>query len=95
MNDLITKCVAKEEKLKREKNESAHLVALGKLKIRRELKRLESPTSTVIRKERISRRVGVRSRIMEMEMLRTQTLSAITATKRVIRGLIALSLRLC
>ena len=30
MNDLITKCVAEEEKLKREKNESAHLVALGK-----------------------------------------------------------------
>ena len=30
MNDLITKCVAREEKLKREKNGSAHLVALGK-----------------------------------------------------------------
>ena len=31
---------------------------------------------------------------MEMEMLRTQTFSAITATKRVTRGLIAFSLRL-
>nr|CAN67941.1 hypothetical protein VITISV_033155 [Vitis vinifera] len=31
VNDLITKCVAEEEKLKRENNESAHLVALGKL----------------------------------------------------------------
>ncbi|KAL6328217.1 hypothetical protein AAG906_034360 [Vitis piasezkii] len=31
VNDLITKCVAEEEKLKREKNESAHLGALGKL----------------------------------------------------------------
>ena len=30
VNDLITKCVAEEEKLKREKNESAHLIALGK-----------------------------------------------------------------
>ena len=59
---------------------------------------VESPTSTIIRKARISRRVGVRSRgmemEMEMEMPRTQTLSAITATKRVTRGLIALSLRL-
>ena len=53
---------------------------------------LESSTFTVIRKERISRRVGVRSRIMEMEMPRTQTLSVITATKKVTRGLIALSL---
>ena len=57
---------------------------------------VESPTSTIIRKARISRRVGVRSRgmEMEMEMPSTQTLSVITATKRVIRGLIALSLRL-
>ena len=53
---------------------------------------LESSTFTVIRKARISRRVGVRSRIMEMEMPRTQTLSVITATKNVTRGLIALSL---
>ncbi|RVW61410.1 hypothetical protein CK203_031969 [Vitis vinifera] len=30
VNDLITKCVAEEEKLKKEKNESTHLVALGK-----------------------------------------------------------------
>ncbi|WJZ95447.1 hypothetical protein VitviT2T_014217 [Vitis vinifera] len=30
LNDLIPKCVAEEEKLKREKNESTHLVALGK-----------------------------------------------------------------
>ena len=30
MNDLITKCEAEEEKLKRENNESAHLIALGK-----------------------------------------------------------------
>ncbi|RVX07632.1 hypothetical protein CK203_025175 [Vitis vinifera] len=30
VNDLITKCATEEEKLKREKNESAHLVALGK-----------------------------------------------------------------
>ncbi|KAL6318317.1 hypothetical protein AAG906_039409 [Vitis piasezkii] len=30
VNDLITKCVAEEEKLKRENNESAHLVALRK-----------------------------------------------------------------
>ena len=56
------------------------------------MKRLESLTSTVIRKTRISRKVGVRSR--RMEMPRTQTLSAITTTKRVIRGLIALSLRI-
>ena len=50
--------------------------------IRRELKMLENPTSTIIRKARISRKVGVRSRRMEMEMPRTQTLSAITATKK-------------
>ena len=62
--------------------------------LKKELKRLESPTSIVIRKARISRRVGVRNRRMEMEMPRTQTLSAITATKRVTRGLIALSLRI-
>ena len=87
--------MAEEEKLKREKNESGHLVALGKPNNKKkELKRLENPTSTVIRKTRISRRVGVRIRRMEMEMPRTQTLSAITATKRVIRGLIALSLRI-
>ena len=30
VNDLITKCVAEKEKLKRENNEFAHLIALGK-----------------------------------------------------------------
>ena len=30
VNDLITKCVVEEEKLKKENNESTHLVALGK-----------------------------------------------------------------
>ena len=55
---------------------------------------IKSPTSTVIRKVRISRRVGVRSRRMEMEMLRTHTLSDSIVAKRVTRGLIALSLRL-
>ena len=81
-----------EEKLKREKNESAHLIALGKSNNQKRVEKARKPTSTVIRKTRISRKVGVRSR--RMEMPRTQTLSAITATKRVIRGLIALSLRI-
>ena len=94
VNDLITKCVAEEEKMKKEKNEYAHLVALGKSNNPKRVERLESPTSTVLRKTKVSRRVGVRSRRMEMEMPRTQTLSAITTTKRVTRGLIALSLRL-
>ena len=76
-----------EEKLKREKNESAHLIALGKSNNQKRVEEARKPTSTVIRKTRISRRVGVRSR--RMEMPRTQTLSAITATKRVTRGLIA------
>ena len=53
---------------------------------------LESSTFTVIRKAKISRRVGVRSK--RMEMPRTQTLSVINATKRFTRGLIALSLRI-
>ncbi|KAL6347706.1 hypothetical protein AAG906_026235 [Vitis piasezkii] len=39
VNDLITKCVVEEEKLKREKNESAHLIALGKSNNQRDHKK--------------------------------------------------------
>ena len=84
--------MAEEEKLKDKIMNLLILLLLETRIIRREFKRLESSTSTVLIKARISRRVGVRSKRMEMEMLRTQTLSAITTTKRVTRGLIALSL---
>ncbi|RVW22815.1 Retrovirus-related Pol polyprotein from transposon TNT 1-94 [Vitis vinifera] len=43
VNDLITKCVAKEEKLKREKNESAHLVALGKPNNKKKVEKTRKP----------------------------------------------------
>ena len=86
--------MAEEEKLKRENNESTHLVALGKSNNQKRVEKARKPNSTVIRKARISIRVRVRSRRMEMKMPRTQTLSVITATKRVTRGLIVLSLRL-
>ena len=43
MNDLITKCVAEEEKLKREKNESAHLVALRKLNNQKRVEKARKP----------------------------------------------------
>ena len=84
--------MAEEEKLKDKIMNLLILLLLETRIIRREFKRLESSTSTVLIKARISRRVGVKSKRMEMEMLRTQTLSAITATKRVTRGLISLSL---
>ena len=43
MTDLITKCVAEEEKLKREKNESAHLVALGKPNNQKRVEKARKP----------------------------------------------------
>ena len=43
MNDLITKCVVKEEKLKRENNESAHLVALGKSNNQKRVEKARKP----------------------------------------------------
>ncbi|KAL6323342.1 hypothetical protein AAG906_029349 [Vitis piasezkii] len=43
VNDLITKCVAKEEKMKREKNESAHLVALGKPNNKKKVENTRKP----------------------------------------------------
>ena len=43
VNDLITKCVAEEEKLKREKNESAHLGALGKLNNQKRVENARQP----------------------------------------------------
>ncbi|RVW23656.1 Retrovirus-related Pol polyprotein from transposon TNT 1-94 [Vitis vinifera] len=43
VNDLITKCVAEEEKLKREKNESAHLVALGKPNNQKRVEKTRKP----------------------------------------------------
>ena len=43
MNDLITKCVAKEEKLKRENNEFAHLVALGKPNNQKRVEKARKP----------------------------------------------------
>ena len=43
MNDLITKCVAEEEKLKREKNEYAHLVALGKSNNQKRVEKAKKP----------------------------------------------------
>ncbi|KAL6335669.1 hypothetical protein AAG906_032854 [Vitis piasezkii] len=43
VNDLITKCVAEEEKLKREKNESAHLVALGKPNNQKRVEKARNP----------------------------------------------------
>ena len=43
VNDLITKCVTKEEKLKREKNESAHLVALGKPNNKKRVEKARKP----------------------------------------------------
>ena len=43
MNDLITKCVAEEEKLKREKNEFAHLVALRKLNNQKRVEKARKP----------------------------------------------------
>ncbi|RVW75483.1 hypothetical protein CK203_051954 [Vitis vinifera] len=43
VNHLITKCVAEEEKLKREKNESAHLVALGKSNNQKRVEKARKP----------------------------------------------------
>nr|CAN72798.1 hypothetical protein VITISV_031251 [Vitis vinifera] len=43
VNDLITKCVAEEEKLKKEKNESAHLVALGKPNNQKRVEKARKP----------------------------------------------------
>ena len=43
VNDLITKCVAEEEKLKREKNESAHLVALRKSNYQKRVEKGRKP----------------------------------------------------
>ncbi|RVW25654.1 Retrovirus-related Pol polyprotein from transposon TNT 1-94 [Vitis vinifera] len=43
VNDLITKCVAEEEKLKREKNEPAHLVALGKPNNKKRVEKTRKP----------------------------------------------------
>ena len=43
VNDLITKCVAEEEKLKREKNESTHLVALGKSNNQKRVEKARKP----------------------------------------------------
>ena len=43
VNDLITKCVAEEEKMKREKNESAHLVALGKPNNKKRVEKTRKP----------------------------------------------------
>ncbi|RVW21782.1 Retrovirus-related Pol polyprotein from transposon TNT 1-94 [Vitis vinifera] len=85
VNDLITKCVAEEEKLKREKNESAHLVALGKPNNKKGVEKTRKPNFHSHNKNKNFKRVGVKSRIMEMP--RTQTLSVITATKRGIRNL--------
>ena len=43
MNDLFTKCAAEEEKLKREKNESAHLVALEKSNNLKRVEKVRKP----------------------------------------------------
>ena len=43
MNDLITMCVVEEENLKREKNEYAHLVALGKLNNQKRVEKARKP----------------------------------------------------
>nr|CAN60060.1 hypothetical protein VITISV_038796 [Vitis vinifera] len=43
VNDLITKCVAEEEKLKRENNESTHLVALGKPNNQKRVEKARKP----------------------------------------------------
>ena len=43
VNDLITKCVVEEEKLKRENNESAHLVAIGKLNNQKRVAKARKP----------------------------------------------------
>ena len=43
MNDLITKCVAEEEKSKREKNEYSHVVALGKLNNQKRVEKTRKP----------------------------------------------------
>ena len=43
MNDLITKCVAEEEKLKREKNESNNLVAFGKSNNQKRVEKARKP----------------------------------------------------
>ena len=43
MNDIITKCVAEEEKLKREKNEYAHLVALEKSNNQKRVEKAREP----------------------------------------------------
>ena len=43
VNDLITKCVAEEEKSKREKNEYSHVVALGKLNNQKRVEKTRKP----------------------------------------------------
>ncbi|KAL6350236.1 hypothetical protein AAG906_004181 [Vitis piasezkii] len=43
VNNLITKCVAEEEKLKREKNESAHLIAIGKPNNKKRVEKTRKP----------------------------------------------------
>ena len=43
MNDRNTKCVAEEERLKREKNESTHLVAIGKLNNQKRVEKARKP----------------------------------------------------
>ena len=43
MNDLITKCVVEEEKLERERNESTHLLALGKSNNQKRVEKARKP----------------------------------------------------
>ena len=58
VNDLITKCVAEEEKLKREKNESAHLVAFGKSNNQKRAKKAIKPNFHSYKKSKNFKKSG-------------------------------------
>ena len=58
MNGLIIKCVAEEERLEREKNESTHLVALGKLNNQKRVEKARKPNFHIHKKNKNFKKSG-------------------------------------